>query len=143
MAKLNLFKTIFDFLDNSARISPDKVGLIFENREYTYKEIKGRADDVSCLLADKAKRGDIIALLSPNVPEMIFCYFGILGAGRIVLLLSSNISDENLIMQIKKINPKFIFSHRKYKSKLEQLAQSTQPKEHPFGEWGKEPLKFP
>lgn len=27
-----------------------------------------------------------------------------------------------------------------FKSKLEQLAQS---KAHPFGEWGKEPLKFP
>ncbi len=28
-------------------------------------------------------------------------------------------------------------------SKLEQLAQPENLKEHPFGEWGKEPLPFP
>jgi acyl-CoA synthetase (AMP-forming)/AMP-acid ligase II len=120
MINLDSFKIIPDFLDNSARLFPNKVGLIFKDKKYTYKMIKELVNDVSCQLTNKTKKGDVIALLSPNIPEMIFSYFGILGAGCIVLLLSANISDENLILQIKKAKPKFIFSHRKYKSKLDR-----------------------
>ncbi len=117
---LNSFKIITDFLDNSAKVFPNKAGLIFGDKEYSYSQIKERADNLSWLLRNNTKKGDVIALLSSNIPEMIFSYFGILKSGCIVLLLSANISDENLVFQIKKTKPKLIFSHKKYKSKLER-----------------------
>ncbi|OGD63346.1 hypothetical protein A2160_02575, partial [Candidatus Beckwithbacteria bacterium RBG_13_42_9] len=79
---------------------------------------KEQANNVSNLLIDKTKKGEVVALLLPNIPEMVFSYFGILGIGRIALLLSPSISDANLIFQIEKTRPKFIISQKKYQAKV-------------------------
>lgn len=118
MSKLPAPRIICDFLGNSARAFPEKVGLIFENREYKYGEIKKKADNFSSFLVSRTNKGDVVALLLPNIPEMIFSYFGILESGCIALLLPANISDKNLIFQIAKTRPKFIVSQEKYKDKL-------------------------
>ncbi len=120
MIKKESLKVIPDFLDSSALFFPNKVALIFEEKEYTYREIKEISEDISNLIIEKTKKGDVVGLLSSNVPEVIFSYFGILKAGCVVLLIPSNISDENFSFQIRKTNPKIIISEKKHRTKIER-----------------------
>ena len=116
------FKIIPDFLNNSVRNFPDKIGLVFEEREYSYKKIKEKANSIASYIVKKTKKGDIVALFLENRPEIIFSYFGILSAGRIVLLIPANISDDNFLFQIKKTNPKLIISQKKFEQKLKRTG---------------------
>lgn len=124
MADLNSLRTLSDFLDHSAMAFPDKVGLVFEDKEYIYKELRKKANDISFLVSEKTRKGDVVALLLPNTPELIFSYFGILGAGRTVLFLPANISDKSLVFQVEKTSPKYIISEQKYLSKLQRTGLS-------------------
>lgn len=115
------FKAIPDFLDNAFRNFPEKIGLFFEGKEYSYRRIKENADDISNFVSNATKGGAVVALLLDNGPDFIFSYFGILDAGRTVLLIPPVISDDNFLFQIKKINPKLIISHKKFKKKFDRL----------------------
>ena len=122
MLNSDSLKVIPDFLDNSADSFPEKVGLVFNEKEYSYKEIKERADAVCSLISKKTRKGDVVSLFLPNLPEMIFSYFGILKAGCIVVLHPANISDSALAFQVEKTKSKLIISHKKYKEKLERAG---------------------
>ena len=102
MLNSDSLKVIPDFLDNSADSFPEKVGLVFNEKEYSYKEIKERADAVCSLISKKTRKGDVVSLFLPTLPEMIFSYFGILKAGCIVVLHPANISDSALAFQVEK-----------------------------------------
>ena len=118
MVDFEKLETIVDFLENSERNYPDKVCLIFEEKEYTYQEINKSAANIAKILAQKTKKGDVVALLLANTPEFVFSYFGILKSGCVALLISANVADESLIFQIEKTNPKIIISRSNYESKL-------------------------
>jgi len=114
--------TITDFLDKTAAVFPNKTGLVFKDKEYSYKEIKSRADSIAKAVSEKAEKQETVGLLMGNRPEMIFSYFGILKAGCIVLLFPANISDNNLVFQAEKAKPKFILCEKKYQNKLKRTS---------------------
>ncbi|MFA7676114.1 MAG: class I adenylate-forming enzyme family protein [Candidatus Shapirobacteria bacterium] len=118
--------TVCDFLENSARNFSDKTGLIFEDKEFNYREIKKQSDLIRDFLIKKTNKGDVVAIFLPNIPEIIFSYFGTLSSGCTVLLVPTNISDKNLIFQIKKIKPRFIISQNKYNGKFKRVGISAE-----------------
>src|SRR3990167_2459159 len=105
-----MLNTISDFLDESEKKYPHKTALIFEEKKYTYSQIKKSADFIANKLSNRSKKGDVIGILLPNCPEFIFSYFGVLKSGCVALLIPTNISDENLEYQLEKTIPILIFS---------------------------------
>ena len=72
-------------LEHTTSAHPDKIGLIFDNSECTFKEIDQKAGEVAKGLSDLGiKRGDRISLFLPNVPEFFFWFFGVLKTGAVV-----------------------------------------------------------
>ncbi len=116
-----MLKTIPDFLDQSEKKYPQKIGLIFEEKKYTYSQIKKNADSIANKLVKISKKGDIIGILLPNNPDFIFSYFGILKSGCVALLIPANISDENLDYQLKKTTPVSVITNQTYKNKLKRI----------------------
>src|SRR3989344_3734398 len=116
-----MLNTIPDFLDQSEKKYPKKIGLIFEDKKYTYSQIKTNAEFIANKLSSISKKGDIIGILLPNCPEFIFSYFGILKSGCVALLIPTNISDENLEYQLKKTSPINVISCQPYENKLNRI----------------------
>ena len=72
-------------LEHTSVAHPDKTGLIFDNREWTFKEINQKAGEVAKGLLDLGiKKGDRVTLFLPNVPEFFFWFFGVLKIGAVV-----------------------------------------------------------
>lgn len=122
MNNTDSFKTILDFLERSAKRSSQKTALIFEENEYSYGQVDKGASEIASILMSQTEKGDVVALMLPNSPEFIFSYFGIFKAGCIVLLLSHNISDDNLVFQVETTRPKCIVSQTTLLSKLERTG---------------------
>ncbi|MFQ5409555.1 MAG: long-chain fatty acid--CoA ligase [Anaerolineales bacterium] len=74
------------FLAKRARLEPDKIGLIFEGREITYKDWNERANRAAHGFAGLGvQSGDRVGLLMGNSPEFLECFFGLAKLGAIAV----------------------------------------------------------
>ena len=77
------------FLAKRARLEPNKIGLIFEGREITYREWNERANRAANAFTSLGVRsGDRVGLLMMNSPEFLECFFGLARIGAIVVPLN-------------------------------------------------------
>ncbi|MXX22210.1 MAG: long-chain fatty acid--CoA ligase, partial [Rhodospirillales bacterium] len=73
-------------LESSARDRPGATAITFPGSTFTYAEVDSLANKVAAgLRAAGIEPGQRIALCSPNVPQFIFVYFGIIKAGCVVV----------------------------------------------------------
>ena len=77
------------FLKRAAHIYPERDAVIHGARRYTYRQLHQR----SCSLASALERvgvrpGDRVAVLAPNVPELLEAHYGVPGAGAVLVSVS-------------------------------------------------------
>jgi acyl-CoA synthetase (AMP-forming)/AMP-acid ligase II len=81
--------TLTDVLRSRATRDRDRVALDFEDRSFTFGELRARADEwAAALAASGAERGTRIALMSANRPEFAFAVYGALQVGASVVMFS-------------------------------------------------------
>ena len=79
--------TLTALLDAAAERFPDAPAIVFYGRALSYRELREEARRFARgLLADGLERGERVALLLPNVPQAVICYYGALYAGAVVVL---------------------------------------------------------
>jgi long-chain acyl-CoA synthetase len=84
-------------LTNSARRDPRAEALRRGSRRVAYAELDGAAARVAERLADAGVRpGDRVALMLPNVPELVAAYYGALRAGAIAVPLDVDLERDEL-----------------------------------------------
>ncbi|HAJ56198.1 MAG TPA: long-chain fatty acid--CoA ligase [Candidatus Omnitrophica bacterium] len=75
-----------DILHYGSKEYPNRTAIIFGQNKFTYDEVLNRASAVACALKSwQVKKGERIAILLDNSPDFIFCYFGVLLAGAVVV----------------------------------------------------------
>lgn len=80
---------LFEFLRNTARKFPNRTAMIFYGKKTTYKQLDVLTDRFAAALSDiGVKKGDIVALLLPNIPQFVISYYGALKAGAAVTTIS-------------------------------------------------------
>lgn len=97
------------YLENSALAHPDKTALIFDDQQWTFKQINEQANAVASGLLDLGvKKGDRVMLFLPNCTEFFFWYFGILKMGAIVNPLNVMLKERELDYLIGDCKPEVI-----------------------------------
>jgi len=70
----------------NARTVPDKEGLIFEDRRYTWKEIDEKVNTIAnTLIKLGVKKGDKVAMWMVNTDMFVFSFYGILKTGAVAV----------------------------------------------------------
>jgi long-chain acyl-CoA synthetase len=91
----------FRFLDSAARHHPRNRAIVFYDHVLTYRELNDAVNRFANALIDLGvKKGDRVALLLPNSPQMLIAYYGALKAGAVVVSMSPLFSAEELAQQI-------------------------------------------
>jgi fatty-acyl-CoA synthase len=73
------------FLLRSARVYPDKTAVIHGARRFTYREMLARCRRLaSALAAAGIEPDDTVAVLAPNIPEMLEAHYGVPMAGAVL-----------------------------------------------------------
>ena len=81
--------TPLSFLLRSARVYPDRVAVVHGARRFTYAELAARCRRLSSALAAAGvEPGDTVAVLAPNIPEMLEAHYGVPGAGAVLLTVN-------------------------------------------------------
>lgn len=97
------------YLENTSIAHPDKVGLIFEDRNWTFKQINECANAIALGLVEMGiTKGDRVTLFLSNTPEFFFWYFGIIKVGAVVNPLNVMLKRKELEFIVNDCNPKLI-----------------------------------
>ena len=89
--------TPLSFLERSALVYPDKPAVIHGDRVYTYAQFHDRVNRLgSALLAAGVGRGDRVAILAPNIPEMLEAQFGPMRIGAVLVPLNIRLSSREI-----------------------------------------------
>ncbi len=77
---------LFSLLEQSADLFPDRTAISFFGATLTYRELDALANRFAHALRDLGiAKGDRVALLLPNCPQFVICYYGALKAGAVVV----------------------------------------------------------
>jgi long-chain acyl-CoA synthetase len=92
---------VFHFLDEAARLCPERVCLIFQGETSTYREVAARTDLLAeALRALGIRKGERVGLCMPNCPEFVLAYFAILKAGAIVVAINPLYTPPEIVHQV-------------------------------------------
>ena len=110
--------TMYDLLNENIKKNGDLLFLVRENVKYADlpKYIEPRA---AALAAAGVKPGDVVGLLSHNLPQFMYTLFAIWYLGGTVLLLDTNLTPEEYDNMTERTNCKLVVAEKSffYKSK--------------------------
>jgi long-chain acyl-CoA synthetase len=76
-------------LEQSAARNPAKTAVILDDIRLSYAELNGAANMIAGgLVRLGVKQGDKVAIMLPNTPHFVMCYYAILKAGAVVVPLN-------------------------------------------------------
>ncbi|MFL2756580.1 MAG: long-chain-fatty-acid--CoA ligase [Dehalococcoidia bacterium] len=89
--------TPISFLERSTSVYPNKLAVKYNDRSYTYKEFSDRINNLAgALKAQGVKKGDKVAFLVPNIPEMLEGHFAPLKIGAILVAINTRLSGREI-----------------------------------------------
>ena len=87
-------------LARTAREFPDKTALIFVDSKISYKQLNDMANRFANALIDMGvKPGDRVAMLMPNMPQLVAAVYGAWRAGAVVVMNNPLYTDPELEYQ--------------------------------------------
>ncbi|MBE7204033.1 MAG: AMP-binding protein, partial [Parafilimonas terrae] len=115
------------YLERAARVFPQQVAVIHGPLRRTYAELDARARRLaSALKARGLGRGDTVAALLANTPEMIECHYGVPMAGAVLNTLNTRLDAEAIRFCLEHGEAKVLIVDREFsriaKPALEAMA---------------------
>jgi acetyl-CoA synthetase len=110
---------IANVIDKHAKNQPDKIAYIFENeggntRKVSYRELEAEVKVVACALRNRGiKKGDVVAIYLPMVPEAFFSIFACSKIGAVHTTIFSGLSGQSLQSRLRDSNAKMLITSYK------------------------------
>ncbi|MGB8214667.1 MAG: long-chain fatty acid--CoA ligase [Anaerolineales bacterium] len=117
---------VFHFLDEAARLCPERPCLIFRDETYTYREVAARTDHLAAaLLALGLRKGERAGIFMPNCPEFVLAYFAILKAGAVVVAINPLYTPPEIVHQVNDAGLETVFCAANIYGRLKTSQLST------------------
>ena len=102
--------TPVDFLKRTAKIFPNYISIISENKKFTWNQTFKRCNLLATALAKhKIKTGDVVSIMAPNTSAMYEAHFGIPMAGAILNAINIRLDAKTISYIIGHSKTKIIF----------------------------------
>jgi fatty-acyl-CoA synthase len=80
------------FLERAAQVFPDHLAVVHGATRRRYRELRDRCVRLAHALAQRGiGRGDTVAALLPNIPEMLECHYGVPMAGAVLNTINTRL----------------------------------------------------
>ncbi|MBW9116442.1 AMP-binding protein [Rhizobium cauense] len=77
-------------LDQAVLHWPDRIGWVFDEARVSFREMQRRSDALArALLAHGIKKGDTVAIWTPNLPEFAYCQFACAKVGAVIVAINT------------------------------------------------------
>ena len=106
-------RPLYSLLADSAKLHPNNLCVHYQGRNFTYSE----TDEISSRFASALvslgmKKGDRVAIFMPNIPQLVFAFFGILKAGGIVVMCNPVYKERELEYQLRDSGAEIVVAAR-------------------------------
>ena len=87
--------TPITFLDRSARVYPNRIALVHGDRRQDWAETYARCRRLGSALAGRGlERGDTVAVIAANIPELFEAHFGVPMIGAVLNAINTRLDAE-------------------------------------------------
>jgi len=98
-------------LEKSVERYADRPVLAADGRRITYGQLNDAVEVTTRRLARLGmKKGDKVALMLPNIPEFVYCYFAIVRAGAVAVLLNTSSTPFELTYLLNNSDAKILIT---------------------------------
>ena len=107
--------TPLDFLVRSASVYPEYPAVIHGKVRRNYRETYERCRRLSSALAAKGVgKGDTVAAMLPNIPEMLECHFGVPMLGAVLNALNTRLDAKTIAFMLEHGEAKVLIADREF-----------------------------
>lgn len=115
-----------EFLELSARRTPDKAALVCQERRLTYRELEEQSNQLAhSLIEQGVARGDRIAIYLENSVEAVLSIFAVLKAGGVFLLVNATTKSDKLTYILNNCRAVALITDSRKSAGLEKLSIET------------------
>jgi long-chain acyl-CoA synthetase len=94
--------TLGNVLSQTAQKFPDHTALLFFGKKISYSELDSLVNRFAQALAGQGvRKGDRVAIMLPNIPQMVIAYYGTLRTGAIAVATNPLYHEHELEVQLK------------------------------------------
>jgi|GEM_PF-5437183 len=105
-------ETIHFLFENQVKESPDRIAVIFEDKQITYHELDTKASIIAKLLQEKGlEKGEIVGLTLNRSIEMIIGMLSVIKAGGVYLPIDTEAPINRKIMMLNDCSVKLIITN--------------------------------
>ncbi len=93
---------VSDLIKHSVRDNPDKPAILFQDRSYSYGDLDRLINRAARGLLDLGlKKGEVLSLFLPSLPELIIAYLGTVRAGLTVNVVNAMLREQEVAYILK------------------------------------------
>ena len=108
------------FLERTAEVYPDRIAVIYGDRQITWREFDRRCRQLASALRGRGIGiGDTVAVMLPNVPAMLECHFGVPMAGAVLNTLNTRLDAETIAFMLRHGEAKVLITDREFAPAIE------------------------
>jgi len=114
------------FLKRAAAVYPDKLAVVHGSQRFTYAQFHARACRLASALARRGlKRGDCVAILSPNTPPMLEAHYGVPMMGGVLNSLNIRLDARGLAFILEHGEAKVLLTDREFSPVIKEALTLT------------------
>lgn len=118
-----IHKSMYDFLLDFSSLKTDK-SIFYREKFISFSKLKNQINKMAgSLVAMNIKKGDVVAVCLPNIPQAIVMLYAINKLGAIANFIHPKISVKEFQYQLQLTNPKLVVLFDKNYRKLKPLAK--------------------
>lgn len=115
---------LFEPIEKHAQKDPDKTAIVYEGQRISYREFVSRVDELAKTLSGLGlSKGDRVAMLMHNCPEMVFGFYGAMKLGVISVSLNIMFKKDEIDFIIEDADPKVLIVHERFLETAEKLER--------------------
>jgi len=112
--------TPLQFLERAASVYPQRVSVVHGARRFTWQETYARCRRLASALVNQGiGKGDTVAAMLANTPEMYECHFGVPMAGGVLNALNTRLDAEAIAFMLNHGEAKVLVTDKEFSATVE------------------------
>jgi len=109
-------------LEEAVKKFADRPVLISDGQRVNYDQLNRRVNSIAHLLRqDGIGKGDKVALMLPNIPEFVYCYFAAIKLGAVAVHLNNTSTSHELMYLLENSESKVLITSEVNRKKHEEI----------------------
>jgi fatty-acyl-CoA synthase len=116
--------TPLQFIERAASVYPERLAVVHGERRFTWKETYARCRGLASALSKRGiGKGDTVAAMLANTPEMYECHFGVPMTGGVLNTLNTRLDADAIAFMLNHGESKVLITDKEFSGTIEGALQ--------------------